>query len=144
MAFNQLKWQAGVALAVTATTMLLSSGTVYAVPPGPTFCSAESQLLPSAPEVGAIYAQAGAKCARSSDIETRIDATAFRDGQVVDSASGSCARGHFWNNQRCSIRTMGITNPSGQQDFKIVVKISFTVNKVESSRTTTSTSTGRY
>lgn len=91
-----------------------------------------------------IYAQAGASCARSSDIETRIEAQAYRGGQLIESASGSCARGHFWHERRCSIRTMGITNPAGQQDFKLVVTVRFTVNKVESSRTTTSTSTGTY
>lgn len=134
----------GAAGAVAATTIILGAVPAYAVPPGPTFCSAESQLLPSAPEVGAIYAQAGASCARSSDIETRIEAKAYRGGQLIDSAAGSCPRGHFWNERRCSIPTMGITNPAGQQDFKLVVTVHFTVNKVESSRTNTSTTSGNY
>lgn len=101
-------------------------GTAHAQPSGPTWCSAEAQLLPSAADVGYVYAQSGALCMEVPSLEARIETQAFRDGVLVDSGSQACARGHFARASRCEVRRLSITNPAGSQDFEVRVTVRFT------------------
>lgn len=116
-------------LAVTSMSTIAAIGllgTAHAQPSGPTWCSAEAQLLPSAADVGAVYAQSGALCMEVPSLEARVETQAFRDGALVASGSQACARGHFAGTSRCEVRRLSITNPAGSQDFEVRVTVRFT------------------
>ena len=103
-------------------------GTAHAQPSGPTWCSAEAQLLPSAADVGCVHAQSGALCMEVPSLEARIETQAPRDGVLVDSGSQACARGHFLRTSRCEVRRLSITNPAGSQDFEVRVAVRCTTD----------------
>lgn len=127
---------------ITATSVTTPA---EAAPPGAIFCKAVARLVASEPVIGAVYMQSGAECAKSGEIEARIEARAFRDGAPMGTRSGGCARGHFWKNRVCEIPQVWVTNPEGLQNFEVKVTVKFTTGKNNSGDTITEASTsGRY
>lgn len=134
--------------AVTSMTTIAAIGllgTAHAQPSGPTWCSAEAQLVPSAADVGAVYVQSGALCMEVSSLEARIETQAFRDGVLVDSASQSCPRGHFAGTSRCEVRRLSVSNPAGSQDFEVRVTVRLTPDQsADFDRTARTNARGSY
>lgn len=108
------------------------------------FCRPEGGLSPSDPQVGAVLAQSGGRCFQPEQAEIWVEARAFRDGVDVGTEAKHCPPGRFTNGMYCSPPTMLLTNPPGQQSFKLVVSIRYIPGPGAREVPSSTTATGSY
>ncbi|WP_300013842.1 hypothetical protein [Pseudonocardia sp.] len=108
------------------------------------FCRAESSISRSAPEVGAIYGQAGAFCHQPERSEAWVTAKLFRANMLISTRSNHCVPGRFNDGDYCTTPLLSASNPDGDQSFRLIVTVRYIPGPGARAVTTEAISTGTF